>query len=72
MCISRAILKCCLIDISDLDYFSKYLRQSLTGCSKRSLESVIDIGGEEHIVPLDSFFVGKSWYLRTMIYASKY
>lgn len=55
MCMSRAIPKWDLREISELYYFSENLRQNWTGYSKQSLENGIEIGGKECVVSIDPF-----------------
>lgn len=53
MCISRTIPKLYLIEIFELDYFSKGLHKKGIGHSKRSFGSNVYIGDGENVVPQD-------------------
>lgn len=55
MCIGRAIPKCSLREIPELDNFSKQLCRRWIGHSEQSSGSAIDIRGGECVVLLNSF-----------------
>lgn len=50
---SRAIAKSSSGELFELDKISKCIRRNLTEYSKRNSWSGIDIGGAEHVVPLE-------------------
>lgn len=55
MCIDRTILKWCLRDVSDMDYYSRDMLRNWTGSSKQNYWSVTGIGDGECVAHLDSF-----------------
>lgn len=57
ICITMAIPKRCFREKPELDYFSEDLRWNWTERSKLISKSVIDIGGGDHVVPLDLFSI---------------
>lgn len=57
VCVSNAIPKCCLREISELNYLGENQRVNCTGCFERSSRSGIDIGGRDHVISLDVFLL---------------
>lgn len=69
ICISSAIPKWCLWDISELNYFRKDLRGILTELFERSSKKSIDIRGGQRAVSLDLFsLIEDGIYMRWSIF----